>query len=241
VTEQQANSTDSGKPGHYATENASTHKSRWWIWLILGALVLGGVAWWQLRGATPAAKTGGDPASRPVLVSTATAHQGDIGIYLNALGTVTPVYTVTVTSRVQGEITQVYYHEGQMVQKGDPLVEIDPRPYQASLTQVEGQLAHDQAVLNEAKIDLERYQQAFTRNAIAKQQLDDQQQVVLQDEGTVKNDEGQLANAKVNLVYTHITAPIAGRVGLRLIDPGNIVQANSTTALVVITQLSPSR
>jgi multidrug efflux system membrane fusion protein len=126
-----------------------------------------------------------------------------------------------------------------MVQKGDPLIEIDPRPYQASLTQVEGQLAHDTAVLNEAKIDLERYQQAFNRNAIAKQQLDDQQQVVLQDEGTVKNDEGQLANAKVNLVYTHITAPIAGRVGLRLVDPGNIVQANSNTALVVITQLQP--
>jgi len=144
-----------------------------------------------------------------------------------------------VTSRVQGEITQVYYHEGQMVQKGDPLIEIDPRPYQASLTQVEGQLAHDTAVLNEAKIDLERYLQAFTRNAIAKQQLDDQQQVVLQDEGTVKNDEGMLANAKVNLIYTHITAPIAGRVGLRLVDPGNIVQANSTTALVVITQLQP--
>jgi len=191
------------------------------------------------RGASPEAKTAGDPASRPVLVSTASAHQGDIGIYLNALGTVIPVYTVTVTSRVQGEITQVYYHEGQMVEKGDPLIEIDPRPYQASLTQVEGQLAHDTAVLNEAKIDLERYQQAFTRNAIAKQQLDDQQQVVLQDEGTVKNDEGQLANAKVNLVYTHITAPIAGRVGLRLVDPGNIVQANSSTALVVITQLQP--
>jgi multidrug efflux system membrane fusion protein len=146
---------------------------------------------------------------------------------------------VTVTSRVQGEITQVYYHEGQMVQKGDSLIEIDPRPYQASLTQVEGQLAHDTAVLNGAKIDLDRYQQAFARNAIAKQQLDDQQQVVLQEEGTVKNDEGQLANAKVNLVYTHITAPIAGRVGLRLVDPGNIVQANSNTALVVITQLQP--
>jgi multidrug efflux system membrane fusion protein len=239
VTEQQANATDSRKPGHYTTENASTHKSRWWIWLIVGALILGGVAWWQLRGATPAAKTSGDPASRPILISTAAAHQGDIGIYLNALGTVTPVYTVTVTSRVQGEITQVSYHEGQMVQKGDPLIEIDPRPYQASLTQVEGQLAHDTAVLNEAKIDLERYQQAFNRNAIAKQQLDDQQQVVLQDEGTVQNDEGQLANAKVNLVYTHITAPIAGRVGLRLVDPGNIVQANSSTALVVITQLQP--
>jgi len=239
VTEQQANAMDSRNPEPYATENASTHKSRWWIWLIVVVVIVGGVAWWQLRGATPAAKTGGDAASRPVLISAATAHQGDIGIYLNALGTVTPVYTVTVTSRVQGEITQVYYQEGQMVQKGDPLIEIDPRPYQAALTQAEGQLAHDQAVLNEAKIDLERYQQAFTRNAIAKQQLDDQQQVVLQDEGTVKNDEGMLANAKVNLVYTHITAPIAGRVGLRLVDPGNIVQANSTTSLVVITQLQP--
>ena len=239
MTEQQANSTDSRKPGHYATENSSTHKSRWWIWLIFAVILVVVVVWWMRRGASPEAKTAGDPASRPVLVSTAAAHQGDIGIYLNALGTVTPVYTVTVTSRVQGEITQVYYHEGQMVEKGDPLIEIDPRPYQASLTQVEGQLAHDTAVLNEAKIDLERYQQAFTRNAIAKQQLDDQQQVVLQDEGTVKNDEGQLANAKVNLVYTHITAPIAGRVGLRLVDPGNIVQANSSTALVVITQLQP--
>jgi len=126
-----------------------------------------------------------------------------------------------------------------MVRKGDALIEIDPRPYQAALTQVEGQLAHDQAVLAEAKIDLERYKQALDRNAIAKQQYDDQEQVVLQDEGTVKNDEGQLANAKVNLIYTHITAPIAGRVGLRLVDPGNIVQANSTTALVVITQLQP--
>jgi len=239
VTEQQTNSTDSRNPEQYTTKNASTHKSRWWIWLIFTVILVVVVVWWIRRGASPQAKTSGDAAARPVLISTATAHQGDIGIYLNALGTVTPVYTVTVTSRVQGEITQVYYHEGQMVQKGDPLVEIDPRPYQASLTQVEGQLAHDQAVLNEAKIDLERYQQAFTRNAIAKQQLDDQQQVVLQDEGTVKNDEGQLANAKVNLVYTHITAPIAGRVGLRLIDPGNIVQANSTTALVVITQLQP--
>jgi membrane fusion protein, multidrug efflux system len=104
---------------------------------------------------------------------------------------------------------------------------------------MEGQLAHDQALLNEAKIDLERYQQAFSRNAIAKQQLDDQQQIVLQDEGTVKNDQGQLANARVNLTYTHITSPIDGRVGLRLVDPGNIVQANSSTPLVVITQLQP--
>jgi membrane fusion protein, multidrug efflux system len=239
VTEQHADSTVSRKPEPYTTEKASTHKSRWWIWLIVAVVLIVVTVWWIRRGASSQAKTAGDPAARPVLVSTAAAHQGDIGIYLNALGTVTPLYMVTVTSRVQGEITNVYYHEGQMVQKGDPLIEIDPRPYQASLTQVEGQLAHDTAVLNEAKIDLERYRQAFTRNAIAKQQLDDQQQVVLQDEGTVKNDEGQLANAKVNLAYTHITAPIAGRVGLRLIDPGNIVQANSNTALVVITQLQP--
>ena len=167
------------------------------------------------------------------------AREGDIGLYVAALGTVTPVYTVTVTSRVQGEIMQVLYREGQMVHKGDPLLEIDTRPYQAALTQSEGQLAHDQAVLTEARIDLERYKAAFTRNAIAKQQLDDQEQVVKQDEGTVKNDEGIVENARVNLVYCHIASPIDGRVGLRLVDPGNIVQANSTTGLVVVTQLQP--
>ena len=239
MTEQRPDADISRESEQQITENSATHQSRWWIWLIIAAAIVGGGWWWQRSGSNSAAKAGGDAASRPVMVTTAAAHQGDIGIYLNALGTVTPVYTVTVTSRVQGQITQVYYHEGQMVRKGDPLVEIDPRPYQAALTQVEGQLAHDQAVLTEAKIDLERYQQALNRNAIAKQQFDDQQQVVLQDEGTVKNDEGQLANAKVNLVYTHITAPIEGRVGLRLVDPGNIVQANSSTALVVITQLQP--
>ena len=227
------------KPEPYTTAISSSQKSHWWIWLALAILVVGGVVIWHRSGAVTAAKAGGDSASRPVMVTTAVARQGDMGIYLNALGTVTPIYTVTVTSRVQGQITNVYYHEGQMVRKGDPLIDIDPRPYQAALTQVEGQLAHDQAVLAEARIDLERYQQALNRNAIAKQQFDDQQQVVLQDEGTVKNDQGQLANAKVNLDYTHITAPIDGRVGLRLVDPGNIVQANSTTALVVITQLQP--
>jgi multidrug efflux system membrane fusion protein len=179
------------------------------------------------------------PAPRGVPITATTVREGDVGVYVKGLGTVTPVYTVTVTSRVQGEITKVYYSEGQMVHKGDPLLDIDPRPYQAALTQAEGQLAHDQAVLAEGRIDLDRYQAAFNRNAIAKQQLDDQQQMVLQEEGTVKNDEGALANARVNLVYTHITSPIDGRVGLRLVDPGNIVQANSTTSLVVITQLQP--
>ncbi len=214
-------------------------KSRWWVWLLIALVLVAGITIWQRRGATPQAKTTGDPAARAIVVSTATAKQGSIGINIDALGTVTPVYTVTVTSRVQGEIMKVNYREGQMVRKGDSLLEIDPRPYEAAVTQMEGQLAHDQAVLNEAKIDVERYQQAFSRNAIAKQQLDDQQQVVLQDEGTVKNDQGQLANARVNLTYTHITSPIDGRVGLRLVDPGNIVQANSSTPLVVITQLQP--
>jgi multidrug efflux system membrane fusion protein len=221
-------------------DKPAERKGALWIWLLIGAVIVVGAYLYFKRGSAQAKNTA-DPitAVRAVTVSAAQARKGDLGVFIDALGTVTPVYTVTVTSRVQGEITQVYYHEGQMVRKGDPLLEIDPRPYQAQLTQAEGQLAHDQAVLNEAKIDLDRYQQAFNRNAIAKQQLDDQQQVVLQDEGTVKNDEGTLANAKVNLVYTHITTPIDGRVGLRLVDPGNIVQANSTTPLVVVTQLQP--
>jgi len=126
-----------------------------------------------------------------------------------------------------------------MVRKGDPLLEIDPRPYQAAVTQAEGQLAHDQALLTQARIDFTRYQAAFARNAIAKQQVDDQEQIVKQFEGTVKNDEGTIENARINLAYCHITSPIDGRVGLRLVDPGNIVQANSSTALVVVTQLQP--
>lgn len=240
MTEQRKDSVESGTPEPQKKQGTEQRSSRWWIWLIAAILIVLALVAWQRRGSsTSQAKTTGDPTARPVTVSTAKAQKGDIGVYLSALGTVTPVYTVTVTSRVQGEITQVYYREGQMVQKGDPLVEIDPRPYQAAMTQMEGQLAHDQAVLNKDKIDLDRYQQAYDRNAIAKQQLDDQVQIVAQDQGTVKNDEGQLANAKVNLVYTHITAPISGRVGLRLVDPGNIVQANSTTPLVVITQLQP--
>lgn len=239
MTQQQTNSVETKTPQTSGPASPAPRNRSKWAWLLAAAVLIAAIVLYLRHSSAQQAKNNADPVARPVMVSTAVAKQGDIGVYLDALGTVTPVYTVTVTSRVQGEITQVFYHEGQMVRKGDSLLEIDPRPYQAQLTQVEGQLAHDQAVLNEAKIDLDRYQQAFNRNAIAKQQLDDQQQVVLQDEGTVKNDEGMLANAKVNLVYTHITSPIDGRVGLRLVDPGNIVQANSTTPLVVVTQLQP--
>ena len=213
----------------------------WRKWLLVVVVLATGAFFFfehQATGLTGQAAAPVAPAAS-LMVTTASARKGDLGVYVNALGTVTPVYTVTVTSRVVGQIVSVNYQEGQIVHKGDSLLEIDPRPYQAALTQVQGQLAHDQAVLNEARIDLARYDQAFARNAIAKQQLDDQQQVVSQDEGTVGNDEGQVANAKLNLDYCHISSPIDGRVGLRLVDPGNIVQANGTTPLVVITQLQP--
>jgi membrane fusion protein, multidrug efflux system len=215
--------------------------SHGWIWLII-LLVVGGAIFYfyrQHQATQAAAQAKARQRVITVPITTATAHSGSIGVYINALGTVTPVYTVTVTSRVDGQIMNVNYREGQMVQKGDLLVEIDSRPYEAALKQAEGTLAHDEALLNEARIDLNRYQEAFNRNAIAKQQLDDQNQTVLQYEGSVKNDQGTVDTAKVNLVYTKITAPITGRVGLRLVDPGNIVNASASTALVVITQLQP--
>ena len=233
----------SRSPEHrYSDQRDDQPKSHWWVWVLIAAILLiGGFIYYRHRQAAneAAAKAKAAQQPRAVPIVTATAKKGDIGVYVEALGAVTPVYTVNVTSRVQGQVMHVYYKEGQMVRKGQPLLEIDPRPFQAALTQVEGQLEHDQALLAEARIDLDRYQQAFNRNAIAKQQLDDQTQLVKQDEGTVKNDQGQVANAQVNLAYTHITSPIDGRVGLRLVDPGNMVQANGTTPLVVVTQLAP--
>jgi membrane fusion protein, multidrug efflux system len=222
-------------------QTAPPPKSNWWVWAIVGLVALLIVAFMYRQ--YESAKAEHDKANqvpvRAIPITTATAKQGDIGVYITALGTVTPVYTVTVTSRVQGEIMAIHYTEGQMVKAGDPLVDIDPRPYQVQLMQAEGQLQHDQAVLNEAKIDLTRYQEAFSKNAIAKQQVDDQEQTVLQDQGTVKNDEAGIESAKLSLVYCHITSPITGRVGLRMIDLGNIVQAGSTSGLVVVTQLQP--
>jgi multidrug efflux system membrane fusion protein len=212
-----------------------------WVWIILILLIaLVGFRYYQNKqAAEQTAKQKAAAAQRGVPISTTTATKGSIGVYINALGTVTPVYTATITSRVDGQINSVNYREGQMVHKGDILLQIDPRPYQAALTQGEGTLAHDQALLAEARIDFNRYQEAFNRNAIAKQQLDDQEQTVKQYEGSVKNDQGTVAAATTNVDYTTIRAPIDGRVGLRLVDPGNIVTAGSTTALVVIAQLQP--
>jgi membrane fusion protein, multidrug efflux system len=212
-----------------------------WVWIILILLIgLVGFRMYQNKqSAAQAAKQKAAAAQRGVPISTTTATKGSIGVYINALGTVTPVYTATITSRVDGQINSVNYREGQMVHKGDILLQIDPRPYQAALTQAEGTLAHDEALLAEGRIDLNRYQEAFNRNAIAKQQLDDQVQTVKQVEGSVKNDQGTVAAATTNVDYTTIRAPIDGRVGLRLLDPGNIVTSGSTTPLVVVAQLQP--
>ncbi len=178
------------------------------------------------------------PPPRTTL-TTVTATQGDIGIYLDSIGTITPVYTAAITSQVVGTIVAVHYAEGQRVKKGDPLLDIDARPYEATLLQAQGALSRDQNLLAQASMDLERYREAWSKNAIAKQQLDDQEKVVLQDEGTVKNDQGTVQYAQVQVDFCHIRAPIDGRVGLRLVDPGNLVQATGTTTLAVVTQLEP--
>jgi membrane fusion protein, multidrug efflux system len=174
-----------------------------------------------------------------VPITTGTAKKGDIGIYLDAIGTVTPVYTDSMTSEVDGLVTAVHFVEGQRVKKGDPLIDIDSRPYTASLLQAQGALERDQNVLAEAQMDLTRYQAALARNAIAKQIVDDQEKLVKQDEGTVKNDEGTVQYDQVQVDFCSITAPISGRMGLRLIDPGNYVQSSGATTLAVITQMEP--
>src|ERR1700678_1837187 len=174
-----------------------------------------------------------------ITITTVTAQKGDIGVYLDAIGTVPPVYTSAFTAQVTGIIVGVHYTEGQRVAKGDALIDIDPRPFQATLLQEQGALERDQNLLAQAQMDLERYMEAWAHNAIAKQILDDQEKLVKRDEGQVKNDEGTVQFDQVQLDYCHITAPIAGRVGLRLVDPGNVVQTAGTTTLVVITQLEP--
>jgi multidrug efflux system membrane fusion protein len=185
------------------------------------------------------------PASRPardygaVPVVAAQARKGDIGVYFTGLGAVTPIHTVAVKSQIAGYLMQVLYKEGQLVQKGDPLAEIDSRPYQVMLENAEAGLLRDQANLDNAKVDLKRYQTLVPLHAVPEQQLATQEALVKADEGIVKADQAQIDTAKLDLVYCHITAPITGRVGLRLVDPGNYVTPTDATGLVVITQIEP--
>jgi membrane fusion protein, multidrug efflux system len=172
-------------------------------------------------------------------VTPTTAKKGDIGVYLEAIGTVTPVYTSSITSQVNGIVTDVHYKEGQLVHKGDLLIEIDSRPYRATLLQAQGTLERDEGVLAQAQMDLDRYQKAWAANAIPKQTLDDQEKIVQQDQGTVKNDQGVVQYDQIQVDFCRIVSPITGRVGLRLVDPGNVVQSTGGTTLAVITQIQP--
>jgi len=213
-----------------------------WVWIVV-LVPFGLLFYWVIHqhGKAQAATTGGGrhAMTGPVPVTIATAQKGSIGVYLGAIGTVTPIYTASITAQVTGVITAVHYREGQYVKKGDPLVDIDPRPYAAQLTEAQGLLDRDKNLLAEAEMDLERYRQAWAKNAIPRQTLEDQEKIVAQDQGTVKNDEGTVQYDQVELSYCHITSPINGRLGLRLVDPGNLVTANSTTTLVVVTQVQP--
>ncbi len=227
-------------------DNKTRRSSRVWLWLLLlAAAGVGGYYYWSK--ATPATTTNGTaPAAGKkgrgggaIPVVAVKAQTGNIGVYITGLGNVIPIYTVTLKSRVDGELTKVLYSEGQLVHQGDLLVQIDPRPYQVMLEQAEGQRAKDQATLDNARVDLARYTKLLSQNAIPEQQLATQKATVESAEGAVQADQGAIDNAKLDLVYCRITAPITGRVGLRLVDPGNIIHATDTNGLVVITQIDP--
>ncbi len=214
-----------------------------WHWLLLATIAIGVavyvVYFKQQVEAQPAKKGGRDAASRVMPVVAQPATKKDVNVYLTGLGTVTPLKTVTVRSRVDGQLMRVLFREGQLVREGELLAEVDPRPFQAALTQAEGQMERDQALLANARIDHERYKTLLAQDSIAKQLVDTQEALVRQYQGTVTVDAGVVANARLQLSYSRVAAPIAGRLGLRLVDVGNIVRAGDTTGLVVITQLQP--
>ncbi len=208
------------------------------VQLIVITLLAAGVAWIVLHSSQPN-KAPPMRGAGPVPVGTAVAAHSDLPVIISALGTVTPLATVTVKTQIAGQLTQVAFTEGQLVHKGDFLAQIDPRPYQAQLDQYQGQLQRDQSLLRTAELDLERYKTLVAEDSIARQQMDTQASLVQQDKGVVETDKAQVANARLNLTYCHIIAPITGRVGLRQIDQGNYVQTSDANGLVVITQIQP--
>ena len=231
---------ESSRPRSTSAPVHPPRKRRRWIWIVL--LAIFALAFFLVWRQKPVVSAQGGPGRRqqgPVTINVVTVGRGQMAVKLDAIGTVTPTYTATINSQVSGQVVSVHYREGQTVQRGTPLIDIDPRQYKAALDTALGTLARDRGVLAQATMDLERYQAAWARNAIAKQQLDDQAKLVDQDKGLVQADEGTVESDQVQLAFCHITSPISGRVGLRLVDPGNIVTANSTTPLVVVTQVQP--
>jgi membrane fusion protein, multidrug efflux system len=225
-------------PEHISRPRRSTAK-RAIIWsVLLLAVVLAAVL--IFRHEEAAKKAAATPRTPPgITITTVTAQKGSIGVYLDSIGTVTPVYTDSITSEVTGLIVAVHFTEGQRINKGDPLIDIDSRPFRATLMQAQGVLERDQNLLAQAQMDLKRYQAALARDAIAEQVEADQEKVVKQEEGTVKTDEGTVQFDQVQVDFCHIVAPISGQVGLRLVDPGNVVQTAGNATLAVITQLEP--
>ena len=216
-----------------------------WLVVLLVLAGLGWAGWHYLWPRIQAARAGGAAQGRragtgaPQPVGVAKIGTGDLNVVLTGIGTVTPLATVTVQTQISGQLLEVGFQEGQMVKKGDFLAQIDPRPYQATLEQAQGAFAHDTGLLNQAKSDLDRYNTLNRQDSIAKQTYADQQFVVQQDEGLLKEDQASIDTANLNLAYCHIVSPVSGRVGLRLVDPGNYVQASSATGLAVVTQLDP--
>lgn len=247
----QTNSLDLPEPGSGSASATVPAKSRWWLWVVAVCIIaLGGWYYYSAKNSSQAAdpgapaaagksKGGFNAANMVVPVVVATAQRGDLPVYFNGLGTVTAFNTVTVRSRVDGQLASVAFKEGQFVHQGELLAQIDPRPFQVQLEQAQGQLAKDQAQRKDAEVNLERFKLLFKEGVIPQQQLDTQAALVGQFDGAITSDQSQIDNAKLQLTYSRITAPISGRIGLRLVDVGNIVHATDTNGLLVITQLQP--
>lgn len=237
-------------PSAVSLPSTAPPKSRWWVWLVVVGLIAAGV--WYVRGRAPQAASSATPGGVPgpggpgaapgsfvVPVVVATATKGDLPVFYNGLGTVTALNTVTVRTRIDGELINVAFKEGQFVKQGDLLAEIDSRPYKVQLEQAQGQLAKDVAARKDAEVNLERYKLLFKEGVIPQQQLDTQGASVGQFDGAIQTDQANIDNAKLNIAYCRITAPISGRVGLRLVDSGNMVHASDANGLLVITEVQP--